>query len=64
MVISAMNILICDDMKDEILKLEKAVKDSGFTANLALFEKGTDVLEYFKTGAKIDVCFFLVTTKT
>ena len=49
-----MNILICDDIKDETLKLEKAIKDSGFTANIALFEKGADVLEYFKTGAKID----------
>ena len=52
-----MNILICDDIKDEALKLEKAVKNSGFKANIALFEKGSDVLDYIKTGAKIDVCF-------
>ena len=52
-----MNILICDDVKDEALKLEKAVKNTGFKANIALFEKGSDVLDYLKTGAKIDVCF-------
>ena len=53
-----MNILICDDMRDDALKLEKAIKQAGVEANSAYFEKGADVLEYIKkSGADIDVCF-------
>jgi len=52
-----MNILICDDIRDDALKLEKAVKNTIFEADITVFEKGNDVLEYIKSGAKIDVCF-------
>ena len=61
-----MNILICDDMRDDALKLENAVKSAGFTANFIIFEKGADVLDFIKkdapsrgeiTRANIDVCF-------
>ena len=59
-----MNILICDDMPDETLKLSYAIKKAGFGDNLTIFEKAQDVLEYIKnneisgpSSAKIDVCF-------
>ena len=61
-----MNVLICDDIRDEAVKLESSVKeasqwlDANFTVNFVYFEKGSYVLDYIKTGAaraKIDVCF-------
>ena len=52
-----MNILICDDMRDEAQKLEKAVKEADFEANMTYFEKGADVLNYIKTCTHIDLCF-------
>jgi len=52
-----MNILICDDIKDEAQKLKKAVKETGLETSIMIFNKGQDVLEYIKTNIKIDVCF-------
>ncbi|MCL1911997.1 MAG: LytTR family DNA-binding domain-containing protein, partial [Leptospirales bacterium] len=53
-----MNILICDDIREETLQLEKAIKESsGIDAEIRYFEKAQDVLEYIKTDGKIDVCF-------
>jgi len=56
-----MNILICDDIQDEALKLENAVKETGFEVNIRYFDKGSDVLNYLNTAANadelIDVCF-------
>ena len=64
-----MNILICDDIKDEVIKLEKSVKSAflqiaGYEANIRSFNKGGDVLSFIHSGArgmdcgaKIDVCF-------
>jgi len=52
-----MNILICDDMPEEAQKLENAVKEADFEANVVCFFKAQDVLNYIKTGAHIDVCF-------
>ena len=60
-----MNILICDDVKDEAIKLENAIKEAlrqiaGFEANIRFFNKGSDVLSFISSGAfgvKIDVCF-------
>ena len=49
--------LICDDIRNEALKLEKLIKQAGFDADIRYFEKGSDLLEYIKTGARIDVCF-------
>jgi len=65
--ITTMNILICDDIRDEALKLENAIKETfepriqsvaDFEMNIRYFEKGSDVLEFVKKGAEIiDVCF-------
>jgi len=65
---AVMNILICDDIHDEALKLEKAINESAqqedlsFNADILCFEKGSDVLEYLKKNESgslnIDVCFF------
>jgi len=57
-----MNILICDDIRAEALKLERAIKETllqavNIDADIRYFEKGKDVLDYIKTGAHIDVCF-------
>ena len=57
-----MNILICDDIRDEALELEKAIAScgglaSGFDARCTLFFNGTDALAHIKSGAKTDVCF-------
>jgi len=52
-----MNILICDDIRDEALKLENALKEADFETNITCFLKAHDVLNYMKTGARIDVCF-------
>jgi len=55
-----MNILICDDIRDEAQKLKKAIKNAfqkDFEVNIRYFMKGSDLLEYIKTNSKIDVCF-------
>lgn len=52
-----MNILICDDIRDEALRLENAVKEAGFEANVTYFYEGADVLNHIKTGVNIDICF-------
>ena len=52
-----MNILICDDIKEEALKLEEAIKTSGLEANLITFNNGADVLSYIKKGVNVDICF-------
>jgi len=52
-----MNILICDDLPDDALVLEKTIKETGFKGTLVLFNNGADALSYIKTGAKIDICF-------
>lgn len=53
-----MNILICDDMAGEIAKLERALEESGFDVNTVSFQSGYDALDYVRSGAIIDVCFF------
>ncbi|MCL2208878.1 MAG: LytTR family DNA-binding domain-containing protein [Treponema sp.] len=53
-----MNILICDDIQGEALKLEKTIKCACPEANIDVFYNGADALAFFKTaGANIDVCF-------
>jgi len=61
-----MNILICDDIKNEAQKLEKALNEvsqalqqapESIELNIRYFEKGGDLLAFVKTGVKIDVCF-------
>jgi len=52
-----MDILICDDMQDDGLKLQQAIKVSGIPANCCYFEKGADALAHIRTNAKVDLCF-------
>ena len=52
-----MNILICDDIQKDAIKLENAINEAGFDVNFVYFKKGADVLEYIKNNTKIDVCF-------
>jgi len=52
-----MNILICDDIHEEALKLEKAIKAAGFEGDCSIFNRGRDVIAFIQEGAKIDVCF-------
>jgi len=52
-----MNILICDDIRDEAVKLKNALKEAGFDTDVVCFIKGADVLNHIKSGAQIDVCF-------
>ena len=52
-----MNILICDDIHSEALKLDKIIKEAGGEAACVYFDNGADVLAYLESGAKVDVCF-------
>jgi len=56
-----MNILICDDVREEAQKLETAVKEApqaaDFAVNVVCFIKAQDALNHIKSGALIDVCF-------
>ena len=62
-----MNILICDDIHDEALELEKTIVScggnastgaiAGFEAHCVLFKNGADALSHIQSGAKVDVCF-------
>jgi len=52
-----MNILICDDMRDDGLKLKQTIKVSGIGANCHCFGKGSDALSHIDAGAKVDACF-------
>lgn len=52
-----MNILICDDINEDTLKLETVIGASGFEANIVKFNHGSDVLSYIQSGAKVDLCF-------
>jgi len=52
-----MNVLICDDILDEAVKLENAFKEADFEINAVCFIKAQEALNFLKTGAHIDVCF-------
>jgi DNA-binding LytR/AlgR family response regulator len=49
------NILICDDMKNEADKLTGILRDLGFEP--IVFSSSNDALIYFRSGAAADVCF-------
>jgi len=51
------NILICDDVRDDGFKLEQAIGASGIKANCRYFDKGADTLSHIKAGAKMDAYF-------
>jgi DNA-binding LytR/AlgR family response regulator len=54
-----MNILICDDIHDEALELEKAISGIEAHSNFVctIFTRGADALSHIQSGAKTDVCF-------
>ena len=51
-----MNILICDDIKAEIIEIEQMFKESGFDINIKSFTSGREALAYVQ-GEDVDVCF-------
>jgi len=52
-----MNILVCDDMKEDADKLAALIAKSGFEAQTAVFTCPRQALDYFLSGANIDACF-------
>ena len=50
-----MNVLICDDIRDEGLEL--AIRSSGFRTKCHYFSRASGVLSHIEAGAKVDVCF-------
>jgi len=50
-----MNVLICDDIRDEGLEL--AITSSGIRTNCQYFDRASGALSHIKTGARVDVCF-------
>jgi len=52
-----MNILICDDIKEDADKLAALIAKSSFEAQIAVFTDSRQALDYFCTGANIDACF-------
>jgi len=52
-----MNILVCDDMKEDADRLAALIAQSGFEAQTAVFTCPSQALDYFHSGADIDACF-------
>ena len=52
-----MNILICDDTKNDAEKLDALILDSSFGVNTAIFDSGNNALAHVRSGAKVDACF-------
>jgi len=52
-----MNILICDDKKDDADKLVALIAESGIEAQTAVFTDSSQAFDYFRSGANIDACF-------
>lgn len=52
-----MNILICDDLQGDSDRLSRLIRDSWLNVNIVVFQNGYDTLDYFYTGAVVDVCF-------
>jgi len=52
-----MNILICDDIKEDADKLAALIAESGFEAQTVVFTESRQAFDYFCSGANIDVCF-------
>jgi len=50
-----MNVLICDDIRDEGLEL--TIMSSGLRGNCHYFDRASGALSHIKTGARVDVCF-------
>jgi len=52
-----MNILICDDIKEDADRLATLIAQSSFEAKTMVFNSPLQVLDYFRSGADIDACF-------
>jgi len=52
-----MNILICDDIKEDADRLAALIAECGFEAQTAVFTSSKQAFDYFRSGAEIDVCF-------
>jgi len=52
-----MNILVCDDMKEDADRLAALIAQSGFEAQTAVFTCPRQAFDYFLSGANIDACF-------
>jgi DNA-binding LytR/AlgR family response regulator len=52
-----MNILICEDMKEDADRLVALIAESGFKAKTKVFNCPLQALDYFNSGADIDACF-------
>ena len=52
-----MNILICDDQKNDADALASLLHESGFDIKTALFANGREALDHVRTGPPADVCF-------
>ena len=52
-----MNIVICDDVNDEALQLKKIISLSCSDADIRTFASAAEVLAFFRSGKKPDICF-------
>lgn len=52
-----MNILICDDVSKDALRLKNLIEKFYPKAQIVIFHAGADVLEYVIAGAEINICF-------
>jgi DNA-binding LytR/AlgR family response regulator len=52
-----MNILVCDDIKEDADRLAALIAQSGFEAQIMVFTCPRQALDYFLSGANIDACF-------
>lgn len=52
-----MNILICDDMREEADKLVKILRDCGGKFNVTAFYNAPAALLHIRSGAVVDCCF-------
>jgi DNA-binding LytR/AlgR family response regulator len=52
-----MNILICDDKKDELERIADLINQAGFDTRLVSFLRAQEALEYICSGSQTDVCF-------
>ncbi|MCL2801081.1 MAG: LytTR family DNA-binding domain-containing protein [Treponema sp.] len=52
-----MNVLVCDDLKDDADKIAAIIKASPLNVKAVSFSSASEVLNYFKSGAAVDACF-------
>jgi len=52
-----MNILICDDIKEDADRLATLIARSNFEAQIKVFTCPSQALDYFRSGVAIDTCF-------